>query len=229
VAVDRHRGDAAGLGDLGHGEWRALYMRWALLIRDGVILGLRPPVRPRARAAIKPAWVRSLMRAASYSAIKAKMPKTKLPWAVVVSTMPLVSDRTDPAGLQGGDDVDEVAQVAPEPVNFPEDQGVAAAQVGQAGVPLRTVSFGSGGGAGVDLQAVGGTQGVELQLRVLVGGGLPVRTRFCRPRPRTQSQPMGAWVLCGLEYGGELRGTATCGNASGEKCGDGSPADGRLR
>jgi len=25
----------------------------------------------------------------------------------------------DPAGLQGGDDVDEVAQVAPEPVNLP--------------------------------------------------------------------------------------------------------------
>jgi len=41
--------------------------------------------------------------------------------------------------LQGGDDVDQVAQVAPEPVNFPKDQGVPGAQVGQTRVPLRTV------------------------------------------------------------------------------------------
>ena len=64
-----------------------------------------------------------MMRAASYSTMRANMPMTKLPWAVVVSTMPLVSDRDpDHAGLQGGDDVDEVAQVAqvaPEPVSLP--------------------------------------------------------------------------------------------------------------
>ena len=55
---------------------------------------MRPPVRPRARAAISPAWVRSLIRAASYSAINANMPKTSLPCEVVVSTIPLVSDCT---------------------------------------------------------------------------------------------------------------------------------------
>ena len=54
-------------------------------------------------------------------------------------------------------------------------EGVAAAQVGQAGVPLRAVGFGAGGGVGVgvDLQALRGAQGVELQLGVLVGGGHP--------------------------------------------------------
>ncbi len=36
--------------------------------------------------------VRSLMRAAPYSAMSANMPNTSLPWAVVVSTTPLVSD-----------------------------------------------------------------------------------------------------------------------------------------
>jgi hypothetical protein len=47
-------------------------------------------------------------------------------------------DRTpDTAGLQGGDDVDQVAQVAGQPVDPPDDQGVARAQVGQAQVPLR--------------------------------------------------------------------------------------------
>ncbi len=42
-------------------NWRLSYMRCALLIRAGVIFGLRPPVRPRARAAARPATVRSLM------------------------------------------------------------------------------------------------------------------------------------------------------------------------
>jgi hypothetical protein len=50
-------------------NWRASYIRWALSISVGVIFGLRPPVRPRTRAAASPAWVRSLMSAASYSAI----------------------------------------------------------------------------------------------------------------------------------------------------------------
>jgi len=95
VAIDRHRGDAAGLGDLGHGELAGVVhalgfvdQRWGHrgFAATGATAG--------ARAAISPAWVRSLMRAASYSAMRANMPKTKLPWAVVVSTMPSVSDWT---------------------------------------------------------------------------------------------------------------------------------------
>jgi hypothetical protein len=37
-------------------NWRASYIRWALSISLGVIFGLRPPVRPRTRAAASPAW-----------------------------------------------------------------------------------------------------------------------------------------------------------------------------
>src|SRR5664280_2014180 len=50
------------------------------------------------------------MRAASYSAITASIPKTSLPWAVVVSTTPLVSDFTPTPrassglGPEGGSD-----------------------------------------------------------------------------------------------------------------------------
>ena len=36
-------------------NWRASYMRWAFPISSGVILGFRPPLRPRARAAASPA------------------------------------------------------------------------------------------------------------------------------------------------------------------------------
>ncbi len=142
---------------------RASYIRCALLTSSGVIFGLRPPRRPRARAAASPAWVRSRMRAASYSAIRANIPNTSAPCAVVVSTKPLLSDRTPtPASLQGGDDVDEVTQVAAEAVDPPDDQGVAGAQVGEAGVPLRSIGLGTAGTVGVDLQAVRGGQGVEL-------------------------------------------------------------------
>jgi len=50
-----------------------------------VILNFRPPIRPWARAAAKPAWVRSAISSRSNSARAAKMPNTSLPDAVVVS------------------------------------------------------------------------------------------------------------------------------------------------
>jgi|GEM_PF-1197869 hypothetical protein len=46
----------AGLGDSAMVNWRASYIRWALSISLGVTFGLRPPVRPRTRAAASPAW-----------------------------------------------------------------------------------------------------------------------------------------------------------------------------
>src|SRR5664280_3665570 len=151
-------------------NWRASYIRWALSISVGVIFGLRPPVRPRTRAAASPAWVRSLMSAASYSAISANMPKTSLPFAWRCPRCRWSVTDPDVAGLQGGDDVDQVAQITAEPGDLPDDQGVAGAQVGQAGVPPRAVGFRAGRGVGVDLQAVGDGERVELELRVLVGG-----------------------------------------------------------
>src|SRR5664279_4249581 len=66
-----------------------------------------------------------------------------------------VAQRPDPnpAGLQGGDDVDEVAQVAAEPVDPPDDQGVARAQIGEAGRPLRPVGL-RAAGPGLQLDAL---------------------------------------------------------------------------
>jgi hypothetical protein len=40
-------------------NWRASCIGWARPIMAVVILGLRPPRRPRARAAANPAWVRA--------------------------------------------------------------------------------------------------------------------------------------------------------------------------
>jgi hypothetical protein len=59
---------------------------------------------------------------------------------VVVSMIPLVSDCTPyPAAFEGGDDVDEVAQVPAEPVDFPDDQGVA----GLVGLMRMSMAVGS--------------------------------------------------------------------------------------
>jgi hypothetical protein len=88
--------------------------------------------------------------------------------------IPLVSDFTPtPRAPRGGDDLEEIAKVAAKPVDLPDDQGVTGAQVGQAFVPLGPVGLGPGRGVGVDLQAVLAGQRVELELRVLVGGGDP--------------------------------------------------------
>src|SRR5450759_4424847 len=85
VAVDGHGGDAAGLGDFGHGELAGVVHPLGLVDQRGGHLRF---------TSAGAAWGRSLMSAASYSAISANMPKTSLPFAVVVSTMPLVSDLT---------------------------------------------------------------------------------------------------------------------------------------
>jgi hypothetical protein len=75
--------------------------------------------------------------------------------------------------VEGGDDVDQVARVAAEPVDLPGDQGVAGAQVIEAGLPLGPVGAGACGAVDVGLQAALGGQGVELEAGVLVGGGHP--------------------------------------------------------
>jgi hypothetical protein len=91
----------------------------------GVILNGRPPLRPRARAEASPALVRSEMSSRSNSASAAKIPKTSLPAAVVVSIAapcPVSTCSPDAAGGQVVDGVDQVVQVAAEAVEFPHDQ-----------------------------------------------------------------------------------------------------------
>ena len=58
---------------------------WARRTLAAVIVNLRPPFRPWARAEAIPARVRSEMSSRSNSASAAKFPKMSLPLAVVVS------------------------------------------------------------------------------------------------------------------------------------------------
>src|SRR5215217_4181849 len=91
----------------------------------------RPPWRPRARAAASPAAVRSRIRSRSNSAKAAKTWKTSLPPGVVVSIASWRLRNPIPRSAQAGDGVDQVAQGAAEAVEFPDDQGVAGAQLVQ--------------------------------------------------------------------------------------------------
>lgn len=97
----------------------------------GVILNGRPPFRPRARAEVRPAMVRSEISSLSNSAGAAKIPKTNFPDALVVSMAapwPVRTFEADAAFSQVVDDIDQVAEIPAEPVEFPHDQGVPVAQ-----------------------------------------------------------------------------------------------------
>jgi hypothetical protein len=56
--------------------------------------------------------VRSQITVASYSAGMANVPKSSLPCAVAMSTKPSVSDGIRHHALAGGDDLDQITQVA---------------------------------------------------------------------------------------------------------------------
>ena len=76
-------------------NWRASYIRGALPMRLAVILGLRPPLVTAAAGGGEACLGVFLDESGFvFGHQGANMPKTRLPWAVVVSTMPLVNDCT---------------------------------------------------------------------------------------------------------------------------------------
>jgi hypothetical protein len=83
----------------------------------------------------------------------------------------LEAAQSDAAVGQAGDGVDQVAEGAAEAVEFPDDQGVAGAQLVQELLEDRAVGAGAAGGLGEDPVAAGALEGVDLEVGVLVGGG----------------------------------------------------------
>jgi hypothetical protein len=77
----------------------------------------------------------------------------------------------DAAVGQAGDGVDQMSEGAAEAIQLPHDQGVAGAQLVQELLEGGPVGAGAAGGLGEHPAAAGALQGVDLELRVLVGGG----------------------------------------------------------
>ena len=88
----------------------------------------RPPLRPRARAALRPATVLSLIRLRSNSASAAKTWKTRRPAGEPVSIFSVSDFEIDLSVFQVGDESDEIGEVAAQPIESPNNEGVAFTQ-----------------------------------------------------------------------------------------------------
>src|SRR5664280_648002 len=109
-------------------NWRASYMRRAFPISSGVILGFRPPLRAAGAGGGEPGLSAFTDEGGLVRGHQGEHPEHEgaVRGGGVDQSVAQRPD-PDPAGLQGGDDVDEVAQVAAKPVDPPDDQGVARA------------------------------------------------------------------------------------------------------
>jgi hypothetical protein len=83
----------------------------------------------------------------------------------------LQAPEPNPSLGQAGDGVDQVAQRPAQPVQLPHHQGVAGAQLVQDVVEGGPVGPGAAGGFGEHPVAAGALEGVDLEVRLLVGGG----------------------------------------------------------
>ena len=117
------------------------------------ILRGRPPRRPLALAAARPARVRSAISPRSNSASAPKMLKTRRPFAVVVSISapaPASTHRPTPRPCNYLDRRHQMFQVASQAVELPDDERVARLQGLEAGIQAGPVVLASGGAVFVD-------------------------------------------------------------------------------
>jgi hypothetical protein len=113
------------------------------------------------------------MRSRSNSARAANTWKTSLPTPGGGGDRFLEAAEPDPAVGRAGDGVDQVPQGAAEPIQLPDDQGIAGAQLVQDLFEGGSVGAGAAGGLGEPPVATGTLEGVDLEL----GCGSVVETR----------------------------------------------------
>lgn len=175
-----------------------------------VILYGRPPVRPRARADASPAVVRSEMSSRSNSASAAKIPKTSLPAAVVVSIAapwPVRTLSPTPRAVRSWTVLTRWVKVAPEPVEFPDDEGVAVPERFQARGESGAIIVAAGGVVVVEVGGIdaGGQERVVLEfdgLGSVCFGDAHVARPACNPschvygrlRDRQQERSRGSFA-----------------------------------
>ena len=93
-----------------------------------------------------------------------------------------------------------MAEGGDEAVEFPDDQGVARTELVQQLLKDWTVSAGTAGGFGEHPVAAGTLQGIDLQLRLLVGGGdAGIAEQMSHAADRLTTLPH-RW-LCNVDFG----------------------------
>jgi len=128
VAVDRHGGDAAGLGDLAHGELAGVVHALGLVDERWGHRGFAAAGATTGAGGEQAGLGAFLDEGGFVFGHEGEHAEDEV--AVGGGGVhDAVGQRPHPdsAFTKGGDDVDEVAQVAAEAVNFSEDQGVPAA------------------------------------------------------------------------------------------------------
>jgi hypothetical protein len=108
-----------------------VYISWATWSLWMVMTEGRPPWRPRARAAARPAVVRSRMRSRSNSARLGEDVEDELAAGGGGVDRLLEAAEPDAALSQAGDGVDQMSEGAAEPVQFPDHQGVTGPELVQ--------------------------------------------------------------------------------------------------
>jgi hypothetical protein len=130
----------------------------------------RPPRLPRARAAARPAIVRSRMRSRSNSANAPKTWKTSLPPLVLVSSGSCKLRKCTPRSCSSLTVSMRWAR-ATKPVEPPHNERVSRADIDERLGEAWTVSTAARGGVSADFVAPGGSESVPLQRGCLIGGG----------------------------------------------------------
>jgi hypothetical protein len=170
-----HRERALGkmqlLGDLAHTE---LPLPVEGLSRQGRRFGVlreprgRPPTRPRARAAVSPAWVRSQIRSRSSSANASNMWKMSFPRLVVVSRFSWRRLQPNPRYARSVTTSMRCRSDRPEALELPDQQDIPSAQMGRHHLQDRALDPCHTNDLLVDLPAASLLEAVELEGETLL-------------------------------------------------------------
>ena len=134
---------------------------------SGSMTGLRPPFRPRAAAAARPARVRSRIRSRSNCPSAPNRWNTSRPPGVVLSIASVIERKPTPL-FERRHGFDQMHERAAEPVELPNDEHVALAHIVERLAQARSIGTSAGGALREDLCATGRGESVELQRRILV-------------------------------------------------------------
>ena len=178
MPIDGGHADVEHLSNLGHSVLSGVVELLALSIFLAFITEGRPPTRPRALAAARPAWVRSRMRSLSNSAKRAHDGEEQAAIGGRGVDGLRQTAEADSSASQVLHKLDQIPEGAPQPVQPPNHHHIARTQLVEHPVQFGSAGFAAGGMVSEDLDASSLLQCVDLK-----GGVLVVRADPCVSNP----------------------------------------------